>query len=247
MHLPTLLSGPGRGVGLLRVLLVATGFRNAYWLLGAALVVTVVYHDGAISRVGPIQLFPELKVMVVVPTLLATACAVAHGTTGSPVVVRNARVLVLRAVSYGTVLTASVCVLLLGARLADDPAFPATMRNLLWLVGVATATAALCGLLYAWFPVMLALTTTIVSPVSDSDWSLFGFFFRDSASSAQLTVATVLAAVGIAVAVWDPRSLGYLRIRREPRTQTAPPVRHSTGQNGMADPLAVPFPRERRE
>ncbi len=213
MHLPALLTGTVHGRGPLPwTVLRATGIRNTYPLVVLAVAVSVLFHDGVIDQVGPLTLTPALRVMVVVPAILAVACALGHDTVTTPVLARNGRVLAARALSYGTVLVLSAAVVVLGAVLAQADVLAASVRNLLWLTGVALATAALFGIAYSWFPVVLAFTGTMLTQPDDSDWSAYGFLFRDVATPAQLVVAGVIALAGLAVAVHDPRSPGYLRL-----------------------------------
>lgn len=217
MHVPALLSRrPRRGhprepVLPLGLILRATDLRTPVPLAVTALVVVTAFPEGRIERIGPIGLQPALPVLLLVPVLLATGCALAHATWRTPVIHRNARVLLARGLSYGTALVGSLGVVLLGGALTGDDLGGGMLRTLLLMTGLALATAALAGVVYAWTPVVIITAAGILSPPGDDPWTLNGLLFHPQATAGQLTVAAVLCAAGFALAVADPASRGYLR------------------------------------
>jgi hypothetical protein len=217
VHVPALLSSGTRRrhtrkpVLPLGVVLRATELRTPVPLAVTALVVVLSFPDGRIERIGPVTLQPALPVLLLVPLLLATGCALAHATWRSPVVQRNRRVLLARGLSYGTALVTSLGIVLLGGALAEDDLGGGVLRNLLWMTGLALATAALAGVVYAWAPVVTITAAGILSSPGDDPWTLNGMLFHPQATAGQLTVAAVLCAAGFALAVADPVSRGYLR------------------------------------
>ena len=56
---------------LVRAVLASTGWYATVPVLGLALVLTVAFPDGRISQFGPLVLNPQLRVLVVVPMLMA--------------------------------------------------------------------------------------------------------------------------------------------------------------------------------
>jgi len=190
----------------------ATGFGHAVPVLLVALAVTVLYPDGTIETIGPLSVQPAVPVMLLVPALLAVACAVAHGTWPSAVIRRGARTATARAASYCIVLAAGGGVVGVASALSVAPVLGGMLRNLMWLTGVALVTAALAGVTTAWLPVVVACGAAVLSPSSEDPWTVYGWLFLPTSTGAQLAVASLVALVGVGVAVWDPRSPGYLRI-----------------------------------
>lgn len=195
-------------------LLVGSGFRAAYPPLIAALIITAAFPDGTISQIGPFPLQPELRVLITVPILCALATAISHNMTGSRVIPHSARVHLLRLLSILLAATVSGSILAAGTYLGGLEVGGALLRNYLWLSGVAMATSALFGVVYAWFPLMGAFGLALVFPADTSDWSLYGFLFRETATFAQVGVAAALFMVGAGLLVANPRHHGYLPGRR---------------------------------
>lgn len=192
-------------------ILAATGAGSAVPVVLVALAVTVLYPDGVIESVGPVSVQPAVPVLLLVPGLLAVACAVSHGTWPTAVVRRSRRTAAARAASYMVVLAAGWGVVELGSALSTGSVVGGMLRNLLWLSGIAVATAALAGVTTAWLPVVVACGAAVLSPATGDPWTVYGWLFLATASGPQLAVAAVVAVLGIGVAVWDPRSPGYLR------------------------------------
>lgn len=209
MHVRELLTKRRRPLAI--SVLAATGAVLAVPLLLLALVVVVMYPDGTIEQLGPVSVQPAVPVMLLVPALLAVACAISHGTWTVPVVRRNARTAAARALSYVTVFVLGAAVVWLGDALAATPVLSGSLRNLFWMTGASLVTAALVGVVYAWLPVVVACGVAVLSAATENPWTLYGWLFHPTATDAQLVVAGAAVLVGILVAVWDPRSPGYLR------------------------------------
>jgi len=195
------------------VLLRATGWLSTLPLLALAAAITLIFPDGEISRLGPFPLMPTLRVLVIVPVLLGVAVGVAHATARTPVVFRNGRVLGARAISYAVTSALAAAIVLLGTSVGPDVAAGASIRNLLLMSGLCAGTAALAGVVYAFVPGVLAFAAAVLSGPGESDWTPWALLFRESASGAQLVVASAVAVAGVGLAVLDPRSPGYLRDR----------------------------------
>ncbi|AQP46858.1 hypothetical protein BW730_04270 [Tessaracoccus aquimaris] len=133
-------------------LLAGSGFRATYPPLLAALIITAAFPHGTISQIGPFPLQPELRVLLSVPILCALATAISHNMTGSRVIRHSARVHLLRLLSILLAATVSGSILAAGTYLGGLEVGGALLRNYLWLSGVAMATSALFGVVYAWFP-----------------------------------------------------------------------------------------------
>lgn len=201
-----------RLLGEARLLVVAGGLRAVAPLLVIATVITVLYPDGRIRTFGPLVLSPELRVLLVVPLVLSVAIAGAHAGTGTPVVIRNARVAVARAVSYLAVLGLSAAILTLGGFLAVEGGSSGALRTLLLFAACALVAGSSLGPSMAWAPVVILFGLAVTGPPSESDWTLFGLVLREEASVAQLVVTGVVFLAALAVAVGNPRSIGYLRV-----------------------------------
>lgn len=202
-----------RGLRAARVVLVASGLLDVVPLLAVAAGLTVILRNRTVTHLGPIQFVPALRVIILVPLLLAVACSLAHATARTPVIVRNRRTVAARALSYAVVLGFGALLLWLGDSLSVSHTFAAEARNLLLLTGLATAVGALAGTQYAWAPCFLVLGYALTSPQSDSPWSANAWLLGDTATSTQLAVAGTIAVAGLALAITDPRSPGYLRAR----------------------------------
>ncbi|WP_102510023.1 hypothetical protein [Sanguibacter massiliensis] len=186
------------------------GLYDVIPLLVLGLVVTAVYHSGTIDELGPITFEPKIPVMVLVPVIFAVACGASHGTATSPVIVRCARVHVARAMSFLCVVVIALGALWLGDYLSATSVFVPSVRNFMLFGGVALAAAALAGVAYGWIPVVVLLGGAVLSPIDDSPFSFYGLVFGN-ATTFQLCVVGLVATVGLTVAIWDPRSPGYLR------------------------------------
>lgn len=210
MHVRELLTRPRRRPLTISVL-AATGAVSAVPLLALALVVVLLYPDGEIERMGPVSVEPAIPVLLLVPALLAVACAVSHGTWTVPVVRRNGRTTAARALSYVTMFALGSAVVWLGDILAAEPVLSGSLRNLCWMTGTSLATAALLGVAYAWLPVVIACGTAVLSATTENPWTLYGWLFHPAATDGQFLTAAAVLLTGLSVAVWDPRSPGYLR------------------------------------
>ncbi len=211
LPVPATSSRAGRPLRSVRAVLASTGWYATVPVLGLALVLTVVFPDGRISHFGPLVLNPQLRVLVVVPMLMAVAVGISQGVAPTPVVFRNGRVVLVRAACYALTLLVSWGIVLLGAQLGTGLPLAACLRNLLLISGVCAATGALAGPVYVFIPAVVALAAAMVTPGESSEWTPWSMSFRETASTEQLVVAVVVAMVGLALAVWDPRSPGYLR------------------------------------
>lgn len=200
------------------MVLAASGLRDVVPLLVGALVISVVFHDGRIERLGPLTFQPAITVMTLVPIILAVACATSHATARTPVIARVPRVHLARALSYLTVLALSTLILALGTALAGGQAWAASIRNLLLLTGLTLLVGTLTGLVYGWIPAIAAFGASVLSSATDNPWTPYGLMLRETATTAQLVAAAVVCLTGLAVAVWDPRSPGYLRNHRPAST-----------------------------
>lgn len=203
-----------RPLRLARAVLASTGWYATVPVLGLAVLLTVAFPDGRISYFGPLELNPELRVLVAVPLLMAVAVGIAQSATPSPIVFRNGRVVVVRAVCYALTLLVSWGIVLLGSELGTGLPLAACLRNLLLMSGICAATGALAGPAYVFIPAVIALAAGMVTPGESSEWAPWSMSFRETASTEQLVVAAVVAVIGLALAVWDPRSVGYLRRAR---------------------------------
>lgn len=163
-------------------------------LVVTAVVVTLVFRDGTINRLGPLSFEPELPLAVLVP-----------------VVLRNGlRLRVARAVSYLSVLAVSIGVLALGSAITGGSLL-GPLRTLLLLTALAAAVGAVVGPAYAWLPVIVVLGSTLVAPAGDGAWTLYGLVLRPETTPGQLTGVGLAYLVGVGIAVLDPRHLGAIR------------------------------------
>lgn len=192
------------------MLLAVTGFASALKPLIAALALIRLFPHGTIAAVGPLVLSPEVRIITIVPLLMALAVAVSHNSSATPVVFENRRTLLARVLSLGTALGLSLCLVAAMSALGGQQIGLASLRNLLWTSGLALLVSALAGPVYAWFPLVLALGVALVSPADEADWSPYGLLLRDSVSPAQLLVAAGVFTVGAVVRVLNPRHHGYL-------------------------------------
>lgn len=216
MHLPVLTRTAGTQAASTPwrtawTVLAVTGWWMTLPMLGLALVVTAAFPDGRIDHVGPMPLYPEVRLLTIVPLLLAVAVAIAHSGAGTPVVFVNRRVRAARLLSYATTMVLALAIVLLGGAVGTDPAVAASLRTLLLMTGICVLTAALVGVVYAFVPAVLAFAAAVLSSPGPGDWTVWGLLLRDTASASQLVVATLVGLVGIGVAVADPRSPDYLR------------------------------------
>ncbi len=210
----TAASSAVRPLRLVRAVLASTGWYSTVPVLGLAVVLTVAFPDGRISHFGPLELNPQLRVLVAVPLLMAVAVGISQGIAPTPIVFRNGRVLAVRAACYALTLVLSWGIVLLGSRLGTGLPLAACLRNLLLLSGICAAVGALAGPVYVFIPAVVALAAAMVTPGESSEWAPWSMSFRETASTEQLVVAAVVAVVGLALAVGDPRSPGYLRRAR---------------------------------
>ena len=118
-----------------------------------------------------------------------------------------------RGVSYLSAVAISLVVILLGGALADGDLLGGMLRNLLCMAGMTLATSALVGVTYTWVPVVVVCGAAVLSPSSENPWSLYGLLFHPRATPGQLAVGVALVVAGLAIAVGDPVSRGYLRRR----------------------------------
>lgn len=219
MHVSLLLStslrpGPPRThVPPVRTILRATGIGVPIPLGVVSLLTVILYRDGRIKGFGPMMFNPPISVILVIPLLLSMGCGVVHATWATPVIHRSARVHLARAMSYTVALSASGGVSTVGCLLAQADVASGIMRNLLWMTGVAVATAALAGVTYAWLPVVLACGAGLLSSHTNDPLTLYGLLFHDQATAVQIGFAALTCATGLAIGIWDPVSRGYLRQR----------------------------------
>lgn len=214
-----LLSGAQHGLTVLR----ATGFTVASAVILLALVVTLVFHDGTIERIGPLTLYPALHVMVAVPLLLSVACGIAHAPFDRPVIARNARTRVARVLSLGSAAAASVLVIGLGAGLDDAATLAPALRNLALFGALAVTVSVLVGAQHAWVPVVLLFCAAVTSSPGGT-WTLYSLVLGTDVPPEVGAATTVVSVVVLALTAWDPRGLGYLRVvadRRAPRASAA--------------------------
>ena len=84
MHVPvpmTAARGRVRALRLVRAVLASTGWYATVPVLALAVVLTVAFPDGKISHFGPLELNPQLRVLVAVPLLMAVAVGISQGVT----------------------------------------------------------------------------------------------------------------------------------------------------------------------
>lgn len=198
------------------MILAATGIHSALILLGMAFVITLVWHNGMIEQFGPIRLQPSLPVMVAVPMLLAVACGISHVAPRTPVIFRNRRTFWARALSHATVLVAGLAILAVGDALAVNEVFGPSLRNALFLSGVALAASALAGVAYAWVPVVVVFGVAVLSPADEATWSVYALVMAPTAEAVQIIAGAGVCLAGLALAAWDPFDRAYLR-RAAPR------------------------------
>lgn len=196
------------------MLIKVQGVRNGIVLLIASTVVTVAFPNGIIRQIGPLTLSPELRVLQVVPLMLSMFLVVTIHEFPSATIFLNSRVRRARVLSLSFSTTASLCLIAVGEAIAYQGTSFSALRNFLFLGGITLISAAVVGNVYAWILPIVGFSATLISPMSESDWSLYGLFFRDFASIEQIRWGFLVFIVGTIICVAHPRGFGYLRLRR---------------------------------
>lgn len=179
------------------MLIKAQGLRNGIALLILSIIVTVAFPNGVIAQVGPLLLSPELRVLQVVPLMLSMFLVVTIHEFPSAVIFLNNRVRRARALSLSFSTLICLGILATGEMIAYQGTSFSALRNFLLLGGITLIGAAALGNVYAWILPILGFGATLISPASDSDWSLHGMLFRDFASTAQILLSLALFIVGL--------------------------------------------------
>lgn len=214
MHVRALLTpaeGAARAVTTVRAVLSATGFGAAVPYFAAGLVVGLVFRQEYISRLGPIAVQPPFAATMVVALLLALGTGVAHGTWPSAVLRRSLRTAAVRAGSYLLASLVSLAVVAVAAAASDATVGPGMVRSLLLLSGLTMGAGAICGIAFAWCPAVVICSVAVLSPPSTSPLSLGSMIFSGEAAGSQFVVACSVYVAGLAVAVVDVASRGYVR------------------------------------
>lgn len=202
-----------------RTILTATGVHASLLPLVLAAAVTVIWHDGVISTLGPLTLTPSLPVVLAAPSLLAVACGISHVPPRTPVIARNVRTVAARALSHLAVLAAGLAVTALGALLAPGATFAPAARNLMVFTAVALLVAGLAGPAYAWMPVVVLFGMGVLSNSDEATWSVNGLVMAQELRPGQLLAVVPLCLSALAVAALDPRGLAYLPRAPRPRNR----------------------------
>lgn len=193
-----------------RTLLAATGVHASLVPLALGLVATVIWRNGVITAVGPLTLASVLPVVVAVPTLLGVACGISHVPPRIPVIVKNSRTILARAISHLTVLVAGLVVIALGALVGPGATFGPAVRNLMVFSAAALLAAALAGPVYAWMPVVVLFGMGVLSNPDEATWTVHGLVMAQDVRPGQLLVVVPLCLGAVAIAALDLRGLAYL-------------------------------------
>lgn len=194
----------------LGMVLRATEFRAMVPYLAAAVVVVLAFPEGVVSRLGPVTFTPSVPVVLLAPLLLSFGVGVAHSTWPVPVVARNRRTLVARAVSCLLALACSLAVVAVAAAVSDAVTFAALVRVLCVLSALTMAVGALAGIVHAWLPAVLVSGAALLSGASERPFTLYAMLLDTRATAGQTVLAVTLLAVGGVICLLDPMSRGYL-------------------------------------
>lgn len=208
------------GMRTFAMMLRCTGWRASVPFSVAAAGIVVAFPDGLISHVGPVTFAPSIPVVLLTPLLLAMAIGLSVLPWPTPVVRQGPRPALARLLSYVLTGAIAAAVVALSAALSGQASASGVARNVMWLSGVSAATSALFGVVYAWLPGIVLGCGALLSSVTTDPWTLYGMVLAPSSPGSQLVLASLVGALGLLVAVLDPRGRGALMTPRG-----APPQR----------------------
>lgn len=202
--------GPTRFIPI-RVCLSATSFYPTLLPLAVAAGGVVLFRSRTIDQLGPISFHPGIPSVLVIPFIMSVTIASAHGEWPAPIIVQCGRVLVARSLSYYLSLHCAISIVGVAYLIVGSDLASAMLRNTLWMTAVAILTTTFVGAEFAWTPIAVLIGIGMLTGADSSIWSLYGILFRSPATVSQLWSASALCMLCVVVAIWNPRSFGYLK------------------------------------